>query len=94
MSLGPNRHGNRSVVKNEFSSGKLNATQYETLLAVVGRKAWWHVPPMDPRAYKKRGKFFASSFVEAEFRDDQKISRRESRYARLSSETTATSRWS
>jgi len=33
----------------------------------VNRKNWWHVPPRDPRAYLKRGKFFAASFAEAEF---------------------------
>ncbi len=39
----------------------------EKLIAHVNRKQWWHVPPVDPHAYKKRGKFFASSFAEAEF---------------------------
>lgn len=33
----------------------------------VNRKHWYHVPPRDPTAYGKRGKFFASSFSEAEF---------------------------
>jgi hypothetical protein len=37
------------------------------IVAHVNRKAWWHVPPQDPMAYSKRGKFFASSFAEAEF---------------------------
>jgi hypothetical protein len=37
------------------------------IVAHVNRKAWWHVPPQDPMAYSKRGKFFASSFSEAEF---------------------------
>ncbi len=40
---------------------------YERLVAHVNRKQWWHVPPVDPDAYKKRGKFFASTFAEAEF---------------------------
>lgn len=39
----------------------------EKIIAHVNRKAWWHVPPQDPMAYSKRGKFFASSFSEAEF---------------------------
>ena len=39
----------------------------EKLAAHVNRKEWWHVPPRDPSAYDKRGKFFASSFREAEF---------------------------
>lgn len=37
------------------------------IVAHVNRKNWWHVPPHDPMAYSKRGKFFASSFREAEF---------------------------
>jgi hypothetical protein len=39
----------------------------ESLVAHVNRKSWWHVPPRDPNAYSKRGKFLASSFREAEF---------------------------
>jgi hypothetical protein len=37
------------------------------LIKHVNRKDWWHVQPVDPRAYEKRGKFLASSFQEAEF---------------------------
>jgi len=37
------------------------------IVAHVNRKQWWHVPPADPMAYSKRGKFLASSFSEAEF---------------------------
>jgi hypothetical protein len=40
---------------------------YDKLVAHVNRKSWWHVPPADPEAYNKRGKFFASTFAEAEF---------------------------
>lgn len=40
---------------------------YQAIVALVNRKPWWHVPPLDPSAYKKRGKFLASSFAEAEF---------------------------
>jgi len=39
----------------------------QTLIAHVNRKRWWHVKPADASAYKKRGKFLASSFEEAEF---------------------------
>src|SRR5256885_15716790 len=39
----------------------------EKIVAHVNRKTWWHVPPSDPEAYNKRGKFFASSFKDAEF---------------------------
>lgn len=37
------------------------------LITHINRKKWWHVPPRDRSAYRKRGKFFASSFREAEF---------------------------
>lgn len=40
---------------------------YQKLIAHINRKNWWHVPPQDPTAYRKRGRFLASSFVEAEF---------------------------
>jgi hypothetical protein len=40
---------------------------HQRIIAYVNRKAWWHVPPLDPNAYKKRGKFLASSFAAAEF---------------------------
>jgi hypothetical protein len=66
-------------VKNEFLMGKLNTSQYKKVVALISRKAWWHVPPRDPDAYKKRGKFLASSYGEAEFwgrplNDAQKVS--------------------
>jgi len=37
------------------------------LILQISRKKWWHVPPADPTAYQKRGKFLSSSFREAEF---------------------------
>lgn len=43
------------------------ATFSARLIAHVNRKDWWHVPPRDADAYRKRGKFLASSFHEAEF---------------------------
>ena len=46
---------------------RLSSTFVDRIVRHVNRKNWWHVPPRDPRAYLKRGKFFASSFHEAEF---------------------------
>lgn len=46
-------------------SQKMNSL--EKLIKHVNRKQWWHVPPVDPDAYQKRGKFLASTYVEAEF---------------------------
>lgn len=37
------------------------------LLQKLNTSDWWHVPPCDPDAYKKRGKFLASTFLQAEF---------------------------
>ena len=45
----------------------MNQALYERFVAHLNRKQWWHVPPVNPDAYKMRGKFFASSFAEAEF---------------------------
>lgn len=45
----------------------METTTREKLLARINRKDWWHVPPADPTAYRKRGKFLASTFREAEF---------------------------
>jgi hypothetical protein len=39
----------------------------QKLIQHVNRKDWWHVPSQDATAYSKRGKFFTSSFSEAEF---------------------------
>jgi hypothetical protein len=45
----------------------MNKARHERLIAHLNRKNWWHVPPIDPGAYKKRGKFLASSYEAAEF---------------------------
>jgi hypothetical protein len=45
----------------------MRKSAYEKLISHVNRRQWWHVPPHDVAAYGKRGKFFASSFAEAEF---------------------------
>jgi len=63
----PNWHGKRSILKDGFPMRKPKSAQYEKLVAFLNRKNWWHVPPVDPRAYSKRGKFLASTFREAEF---------------------------
>jgi len=46
---------------------KVKRDHLAKLIVHVNRKQWWHVMPTDPAAYKKRGKFYASSFREAEF---------------------------
>jgi len=37
------------------------------LVEKINRSEWWHVPPSDPDAYKKRGKFLANTFLRADF---------------------------
>jgi len=37
------------------------------LVSHVNNKGWWHVPPLDAQAYSLRGKFYASSYRDAEF---------------------------
>lgn len=37
------------------------------LINKINKSLWWHVTPDDPDAYKKRGKFLASTFLQASF---------------------------
>ena len=39
----------------------------KSLTEQINRRSWWHSPPVDKLAYKKRGIFLASSFKECEF---------------------------
>lgn len=39
----------------------------DILIKKVNNSYWWHVAPADPDAYKKRGKFLASTYPQAEF---------------------------
>jgi hypothetical protein len=45
----------------------MNEAFYRKIIGHVNRKVWWHVPPQDSTAYRKRGKFLSSTFKEAEF---------------------------
>lgn len=38
----------------------------DILIKKVNNSCWWHVTPLDPDAYKKRGKFLASAYGQAE----------------------------
>jgi hypothetical protein len=46
---------------------ELRRDLHQRVISHINRKSWWHVPPVDPKAYKRRGKFLASTFAEAEF---------------------------
>jgi len=39
----------------------------QVLINKINSSLWWHVVPSDPNAYKKRGKFLASTFNQASF---------------------------
>lgn len=58
---------NSTAKKSRQTNTQRERRRYEKLVAHVNRKRWWHVPPVDPDAYEKRGKFFSSSFAEAEY---------------------------
>ncbi|MEW6739098.1 MAG: hypothetical protein ACOYU2_05340 [Nitrospirota bacterium] len=38
-----------------------------TLADQINKRIWWHSPPSDKNAYKKRGMFLSSSYKECEF---------------------------
>jgi len=39
----------------------------DVLIEKINKSVWWHMPPSDPNAYLKRGKFLASSYLQDEF---------------------------
>ncbi len=39
----------------------------QILINKINQSLWWHVTPQDPNAYKKRGKFLASTYLQASF---------------------------
>lgn len=51
----------------EVFKNPMNETFLAKLVAHINRKNWWHCTPRDPLAYRKRGKFLASTYDEAEF---------------------------
>ncbi len=45
----------------------MRASLKKILIDKVNKSKWWHVTPLDPNAYNKRGKFLASTYKHAEF---------------------------
>lgn len=45
----------------------MNVKTKKILINKINQSFWWHVAPKDLTAYKKRGKFFASTYKQAEF---------------------------
>lgn len=39
----------------------------KTLIDKINKSDWWHVPPTNKNAYQKKGKFLASTYLQAEF---------------------------
>ena len=45
----------------------MDAILKTTLISKINQSTWWHVLPRDMEAYKKRGKFLASTYRQAGF---------------------------
>jgi hypothetical protein len=45
----------------------MTAMKSSMLVEQINKRNWWHSPPVDQDAYKKRGIFLAGSFKECEF---------------------------
>jgi hypothetical protein len=57
----------KAIEKPKQCVGKNNYTLKDVLIQKINAGEWWHVTPQDPDAYKKRGKFLASTYLQAEF---------------------------
>ncbi|MFH1232742.1 MAG: BRO family protein [Patescibacteria group bacterium] len=51
----------------EFETDTMPTTLKKILVDKINQSLWWHVTPSDPDAYKKRGKFLASTYSQAAF---------------------------
>lgn len=49
------------------NTGEVKQEFIEKLIQRINRKDWWHVTPVDPKSYSRRGKFLASTYRAAEF---------------------------
>jgi len=56
-----------NIASSTMNPMKRECLLLQRLIAHVNRKQWWHVPPQDPNAYSKRGKFYSATYREAEF---------------------------
>ncbi len=67
--LGKQNHSRAKTTDAKCQTSSLNPEVLTStrMIAFVNRKSWWHVLPRDANAYRKRGKFLASSFKDAEF---------------------------
>jgi len=57
----------KTIEKSKQCIGKNNHTLKDVLIQKINAGDWWHVTPQCPDAYKKRGKFLASTYLQAEF---------------------------
>lgn len=46
---------------------RIKKASVQRMVSHNDKKDWWHVPPLNPLACSKRGKFLSSSFRDAEF---------------------------
>jgi hypothetical protein len=60
--------GRKENIKKPYRCvGKKGCALKDFLIRKINAGEWWHVAPRDPDAYKKRGKFLASTYLQAEF---------------------------
>lgn len=57
----------KAIKKPNRCMGKKVHALKDFLIQIINAGEWWHVTPHDPDAYKKRGKFLASTYLQAEF---------------------------
>jgi len=57
----------QAIKKPHRCVGKKAHALKDFLIQLINAGEWWHVTPSDSDAYKKRGKFLASTYLQAEF---------------------------
>jgi hypothetical protein len=60
--------GRKEDIKKPYRCvGKKGCALKDFLIRKINAGEWWHVTPRDPDAYNKRGKFFASTYLQAQY---------------------------
>ncbi|MFH1024632.1 MAG: hypothetical protein V1809_14720 [Planctomycetota bacterium] len=67
MTLMKNRLPFNSIRVSLRNSTGMKSNMRKTLIGKINNSEWWHVPPQDPDAYGKQGKFLASTYLQASF---------------------------
>ncbi len=60
--------GRKETIKKPQSCvGKKGPALKDLLINKINSGKWWHATPCDPDAYNKRGRFFASTYLQAQY---------------------------